>query len=57
MVAKTLSLFLPDNQGTERGVAQKEADELSDAAGGAVYELMRILSTWYLDEPFPETQQ
>jgi hypothetical protein len=36
MVAKTLSLFLPENQGIERGVAREEAGKLPDAACGAV---------------------
>jgi hypothetical protein len=44
MVAKTLSPFLPENQGIERGVAQKEAGKLPDAAGGAVYEIVELLS-------------
>jgi hypothetical protein len=46
MVAKMLSLFLPENQGIERGVAQEGAGKLLNAAGGAVYEVMKTHSTW-----------
>jgi hypothetical protein len=46
MVAKMLSLFLPENQGIERGVAQEEAGKLLDAAGGVVYEVVKTHSTW-----------
>jgi hypothetical protein len=45
MVAKMLSLSLPENQGIERGVAQEEAGKLLNAAGGAVYEVMKTHST------------